>query len=315
MHPEDPQTLYFGTYRVWKTTNRGTSWNAVSGDLTHSLASSGFSTITTLAISKLNANYLLAGTDDGRVHLSTMGGIGWSDISDGLPLRWITRVAFDPFDLNTIYATVSGFRWDEPHPYVFRSTDLGQNWEPISNNLPELPVNVIIADPGQQNRLFVGTDAGIFYTDNGGENWGSLMNGMANVPVTDLKIHHPTRTLVAGTYGNSAYRLNLDLITNTTNPVADDAIVVLKPPFPNPVSSGGNISLEYYLPKNSTCLIQVTDSHGQLLATLFSGQQNGGSHHISWNLNDQQGRSLPAGLYVVHLQSGNSKQEQKLIIQ
>lgn len=315
MHPEDPQTLYFGTYRVWKTTNRGTSWNAVSGDLTHSLASSGFSTITTIAISTLNANYLLAGTDDGRVHLSTMGGIGWTDISDGLPLRWITRVAFDPFDLNTIYATVSGFRWDEPHPYVFRSTDLGQNWEPISNNLPELPVNVIIADPGQQNRLFVGTDAGIFYTDNGGENWGSLMNGMANVPVTDLKIHHPTRTLVAGTYGNSAYRLNLDLITNTTNPVADDAIVVLKPPFPNPVSSGGNISLEYYLPKNSTCLIQVSDSRGQLLATLFSGQQNGGSHHISWNLNDQQGRSLPAGLYVVHLQSGNSKQEQKLIIQ
>jgi photosystem II stability/assembly factor-like uncharacterized protein len=213
MHPTDPQTLYFGTYRVWKTTNRGNTWTAISGDLTHNLANSGFSTLTTLAISTLNPSRILTGSDDGRVHVSTNGGSNWTDISAGLPLRWITRVAFDPFEVNTIYATVSGFRWDEAHPYVFRSSDLGQTWESISGNLPELPVNVIVADPGVQNRLIVGTDVGIYYTENGGQHWWGLSQGIPNAPVTDLKIHHPTRNLVAGTYGCSAYRLNLDAIS------------------------------------------------------------------------------------------------------
>jgi hypothetical protein len=135
------------------------------------------------------------------------------------------------------------------------------------------------------------------------------------VPVTDLKIHHPTRTIVAGTYGNSAYRLNLDLITAIESPTVDNAIGVLKPPFPNPAFSGKNSTLEYYLAKNSPCLIQVRDSRGQLIATLFSGQQHAGSHKIDWNVTDQQGRQLPAGLYLVHMESGNLKQVHKLIIQ
>lgn len=216
MHPTNPQILYFGTYRVWRTTNRGNSWTVISGDLTHNLVGSGFSTITTIAISSLNPNRLLTGSDDGRVHVTADGGLSWADISAGLPVRWITRVAFDPFDANTIYATVSGFRWDEPHPYVFRSTNLGQSWLSIGGNLPELPVNVIIADPGVQNRLFVGTDVGIFYTENAGQQWFSLMQGIPNVPVTDLKIHQPSRTLVAGTYGCSAYRLDLESLTSQT---------------------------------------------------------------------------------------------------
>ncbi len=213
MHPTEPQTLYFGTYRVWRTTNRGNTWTAISGDLTHNIVGSGFSTLTTLAISSLNPNRILAGSDDGRVHFTANAGLNWADISSGLPVRWITRVAFDPFDVNTFYVTVSGFRWDEPHPYVFRTTNQGLTWQSIGGNLPELPVNVVVADPQVQNRLFVGTDVGIYYTENGGQQWWGLSQGIPNVPVTDLKIHQPTRSLVAGTYGCSAYRINLETLS------------------------------------------------------------------------------------------------------
>ncbi len=314
MHPEDPQILYFGTYRIWKTTNRGSNWTAVSGDLTHNLALSGFSTISTMAISSLNPNYILAGSDDGRVHISTSGGFGWTDISEGLPLRWITRVAFDPFDINTIYVTVSGFRWDEAHPYVFRSTDLGQNWEPISSNLPELPVNVIVADPGQEGRLIVGTDAGIFYTDNNGENWGSLMHGLPNVPVTDLKIHQPTRTLVAGTYGCSAYRLNLDLITGLSSPLYTANQAILSDPYPNPISANEKLKVEWYLPTAGQCKLQLFDLSGQVVAEINTGHMQSGHHLIHLDLQNTGRVALVPGVYILRLLFDGHSLEKRVVV-
>lgn len=318
MHPTDPQTLYFGTYRVWKTTNRGNTWTAISGDLTYNLVNSGFSTISTLAISSLNPNYLLAGSDDGRVHITTNGGMNWADISSGLPVRWITRVAFDPFDANTIYATVSGFRWDEPHPYVFRSSNLGQDWQSISGNLPDLPVNVIIADPGVQQRIFVGTDAGIFYTENGGEAWWGLSQGIPNVPVTDLKIHQPTRTIIAGTYGCSAYKLNLDMLTGLdkiaahvrTNPIA------LTAPKPNPysISSQSGLEIVFYLATESDINLEIYSLGGVLIANLKSGILRGGSHSIKWDVVPDYGKPIIPGVYIISLRTPSGSVNQKLVV-
>ncbi|PKP16241.1 MAG: hypothetical protein CVU06_15005, partial [Bacteroidetes bacterium HGW-Bacteroidetes-22] len=276
LHPENPEILYFGTYRVWKSTDGGNTWMHVSGDLTRNLSESGYSTLSTLAISPLAPEFVIAGSDDGKVHISLNDGDTWNDISSGLPNRWITRVAFDPFDQNTVYATVSGFRSDVPHPYVFRSTDLGQNWQPISNNLPELPVNVIVCDPDKAGRLIVGSEAGMFYTENYGEVWAGLQVGMPNVPVYDLKIHAPTRTLVAGTYGCSAWKLNLDLITSV-NPMpghGNKSGLVLKSVYPNPVRSLATI--EFYLAQSANCLLSVTDLKGKETGVLFSKRMPGG---------------------------------------
>ncbi|MBI9038381.1 MAG: hypothetical protein JEY97_09635 [Bacteroidales bacterium] len=209
MHPVNPEILYFGTYRVWKTTNGGNSWNSVSSDLTKG-GSNTFHTLTALAISPIDPEIVLAGSGDAKVHVSTNGGGGWDDISEGLPDRWITRVACDPNDVNTIYATVSGFRWDEPQAHVFKSTNLGQDWIDISGNLPDMPVNIIKIDPEYSGRYFIGTDAGIFFTTNGGESWESMNQGLPNVPVTCMEIDNNTRTLLIGTYGISCYKINLD---------------------------------------------------------------------------------------------------------
>lgn len=281
MDPVNPQTLYFGSYRVWKSNNGGNSWTIVSVDLTKGI-DQYFHTITTIAVSPVNPDIVVVGTGDGLVHVSTASGGEWENVTEGLPDRWVTKVVCDPVDENTIYATISGFRWDEPLAHVFKSTDLGQNWESISGNLPEIPMNDIVLDPDYQDHIFVGSDAGVFYTKDGGENWNSLNEGIYNVPVMAMKIHNPSRTLVIGTYGVSAYKLNLDdLITHLDeqNEVSGNFTV-----YPNPFSQSINI----YGPVELVDDFKLFDANGR---QIMSGNK--------LKLNDLP--DLPTGIYYLHL--------------
>jgi len=165
-HVQDPtavDTRYFGTNRLYRNVGN-TSWTAISGDLTggpHQNQSGQVrGTLTSIGVSPLDGAVLWTGSDDGHVNVSTSGGSFWTDVSDGLPERWVTSVRCDPFDRETAYVTVSGFRWHEPLPHVFRTTDLGQSWQPIAGNLPEAPVNDLLAHPTQAGRLFVATGLG-----------------------------------------------------------------------------------------------------------------------------------------------------------
>ncbi|MFK5855318.1 MAG: hypothetical protein QM503_04240 [Bacteroidota bacterium] len=206
--PGNDQVVYFGTHRVWKSTNNGSGWVAVSADLTDG-GSSNFNTLTTLAVSDLNEEYVLAGSADGNVHISLNAGSSWDLISEELPDRWITRVAFDPIDEETIYVTISGFRWDEPLPHVFMSTNLGESWIEISGDLPEIPVNAIVINPLNNQNIIVGTDAGVYLTHNGGDNWENMSGNMPQTPVVALRINPLTNMIYAATYGNSIYKVDL----------------------------------------------------------------------------------------------------------
>jgi photosystem II stability/assembly factor-like uncharacterized protein len=206
--PGNEQVGYFGTYRVWKSLNNGSSWTDVSDDLTNG-GQYGYNTLTTLAVSELNENYVLAGSDDGNVHISLNAGVEWNSISAGLPDRWITSVAFDPIDEETIYVTISGFRWDEALPHVYKSTDLGENWMEISGDLPEIPVNDIVINPMNNEELIVGTDGGTYITHNAGTNWENMSGNMPQTPVVALRINPTTNWLYAATYGNSVYKVDL----------------------------------------------------------------------------------------------------------
>lgn len=207
--PGNDQIAYFGTHRVWKSTNDGSNWTAVSSDLTDG-GNSSYNTLTTLAVSSVNENYVLAGSADGNVHISINAGSSWEFISSNLPDRWITRVAFDPIDEETIYVTVSGFRWDEPLPHVFKSTDLGENWIDISGDLPEIPVNDIVINTINNENIIVGTDAGVFLTHDGGDNWENMTGNMPQTAVVALRINPSNNMIYAATYGNSVYKVNLN---------------------------------------------------------------------------------------------------------
>jgi len=301
MHPISPETLYFGTYRVWKTTNSGDYWQDVSTDLTDGDTGTSYHTISTIAINPNFPNIVLAGTDDGNVHVSDNDGLSWTDVSDGLPDRWITRVAGDPFDMNTIYVTVSGFRWDEDYPHVFKSEDLGQNWIDISSNLPQIPINCIVLDPDVPDRIFVGSDAGVFITENGGNEWESFSEGIPNVPVIDMLIHNPTRTLLIGTYGCSAYKLDLDdLNTDVDQNVVNLEVNSLKN-YPNPFNPQTTISFNIST-SLSKAVIQIYNIKGQVVRTLqIDNPEKNTDNEIVWNGNNNNGEKVASGTYFYKL--------------
>ncbi len=304
--PVEHETLYFGTYRIWKTTDGGDDWNTISGDLTKG-GSGGFHTITTIAVSEVNNNIIVVGSADGRVHITENDGSTWNDISAGLPNRWITRVATDPLDENTIYATVSGFRWGEPLPHVYKSTDLGQNWIDISGNLPELPVNVIAIDPENTERIFVGTDAGVFYTEDGGQNWESLKGNIPNAPIVGMDLHNPTRTLIIGTYGISAYRFDLDQLVDVTESIASGNELNVKC-YPNPFTYKTNISFEIDEPR--FVKIDVYDLAGKQINSLLNRKLNSGSYNFQWNAHKN---NLSYGSYIIKVRAGNETSVTKVI--
>jgi photosystem II stability/assembly factor-like uncharacterized protein len=211
MDPSNHNVLYYGSHRIYKTTNGAVSWTTVSGDLTdgNDPGNLSFGTITTIDVALSNTQTIYAGTDDANVWVSKNGGGSWTRIDSGLPNRWVTRVAVDPRVDSVAYATFSGYRESDPLPHIFRTTDYGQTWIPINGNLPDSPINDVVPDPEDSSTLYVATDVGVFFTTNLGTDWVPLGAGMPIVPVLDLSFHLPTRTLVAATHGRSMFKINL----------------------------------------------------------------------------------------------------------
>ncbi len=208
--PSNPEILYYGANRLYKTTNRASNWTAISTDLTNGAGVNlTYGTITTISVSPVDPEIVYVGTDDGNVWVSATNGMGWEYLSVDLPSMWVTRVAADPIEENTAYVTFSGYRWDEFLPHIFRTTDKGQSWEDISSNLPESPINDVIVDPENNSTLYIASDVGVYFTEDLGENWEMMGSNLPNVPVLDLTLHNDTRTLVAATYGRSMYTYDL----------------------------------------------------------------------------------------------------------
>jgi photosystem II stability/assembly factor-like uncharacterized protein len=316
MDPITPETLYFGTYRVWKSTNAGENWNPVSDDLTDGDDGSSYHTITTLAVSPVSTDIVVAGTDDGNVHLTLDGGGMWNDVTAGLPDRWITRVAADPFDIGTIYVTVSGFRWDEEVAHVYKSIDFGMSWESISSNLPDIPVNCIALDPNIPNRIFVGTDSGIFFTETGGEYWESISSGMPNVPITDIKIHNDTRFLYVGTYGCSSYKIDID--TQFTDVQSENVIKPvgnLKQNYPNPFVLSGterasSTAISYEIHKKDVTKAEITvyNIKGRKIKVLGNLLNK---NSVVWDGTDEHGQIVSSGVYLYKLSIDNETTDVK----
>lgn len=313
MDPEESTVLFAGTFRVWRSDLSGSDWYPISEDLTKGPDGSGWHTISTLAVSPVDRNIVLAGTDDGRVHVATDGGFTWTNITAGLPDRYVTRVAADPTDANTIYVTLSGFRWDEPIPYVFRSTDLGATWQDISGNLPQLPVNAIAIDP-ENGTIIVGTDAGVFFTQDAGANWYALAEGIPNVPVVTLKIHEPTRSLLAGTYGRSAYKISLDDVH--VGMKESEAVQMNLDVSPSlfMTNSTTRMKISYSTPGNGTVELSILDLKGNVVRRLRSSRESAGKHEASWNGTLEGGRVPTNGIYFCRLTTPAGTLQKKVML-
>ncbi|MBN3036704.1 MAG: hypothetical protein JW861_14055, partial [Bacteroidales bacterium] len=271
--PQDPAILYYGSNKVYRTTNHALSWSAVSPDLSSGPAPSNlvYGTITTLAVSPADPDIIWAGTDDSNVWVTLDGGGTWQHVSGILPQRWVTRVAACPLDALTAFVTFSGYRYDEFLPHIFRTTDAGQTWSDISGDLPESPVNDIIPDPSDVNTLYAATDMGVYVTRDLGQSWQMLGSNLPLVPVCDLTLHQPTRKLVAGTYGRSMYTYDLfqDTVTTgtTTLPVHTDATLDA---WPNPCRDVLNVKCAATHP--SHWIVDIISQSGERTAVLYDGE-------------------------------------------
>jgi len=210
-------TLYYAAHKVFKSIDRGDSWTCISPDLTtnpgpEKQGNVPHGTITMLSESQLKQGLIYAGTDDGNVQVTTDDGKNWKLVNAGLPPKWVSRVIASQHETGTVFVSLTGFREDDFNPYLFMSEDFGTKWISISGNLPSEGINVIREDPRNKNILYVGTDLGVYVTQDRGITWHSLCNSLPTTPVHDMVIHPRDHELVIGTHGRSCFVLDVKSI-------------------------------------------------------------------------------------------------------
>jgi photosystem II stability/assembly factor-like uncharacterized protein len=308
MDPNNNNILYYGTDYLYRTTNSAGNWTKVSPQLTDYTSGSRLGTITTIAVAPTNSDVIYVGTDDSHVWVSSDNGSTWIEISDGLPIRWVSRVAVDPANENIVYVTFNGLKWKDPQPHVFRSTDKGTTWSDISSNLPDAPVDAFAVDPVEPSRLYLGNDVGMYVSFNSGQSWWVLGEGLPVLPIGDIEIHPTTRELVAGTYGRSMYKIDLNLIP--ANIESSEPVVSgfhLEQNYPNPFNPSTKI--KYTIAQTTNVVLKVFDILGNEITTLVNEEKPAGNYGVDFKATD-----LASGIYLYKLIANEFSETKKMIL-
>jgi hypothetical protein len=297
--PVDLHVLYFASNVLFKTTDGGNNWQTISPDLTRESpdvpesvgtlvpkgADKSRGVIYALAPSFKTANTLWAGTDDGQLWITRDGGKNWSNITPKELTAWskVTQISASHFDDDTAYASVSRFRINDTHPYIYRTHDGGKSWSLITAGLPDFgPVDTVREDPVRKGLLFAGTENAVWVSFDDGDHWQSLQLNLPHTSMRDLWIHE--NDLIVATHGRSfwilddiaplreasaaianaahlftpapVYRIQRDTYTDTPPP----------PDEPAAANPPDGALLDYFLPSAaSTVTIEILDSPGHLV--------------------------------------------------
>ena len=225
--PHDPNVLYAAGNVLFKTTNEGQSWEAISGDLTRNdkskQASSGgpitkdntsieyYCTIFTGAESTLKAGLIWIGSDDGLVQVTQDGGKTWANVTPKDLPEWsrINSIEPSPHDPATAYFAATKYQLDDFEPLLYKTTDYGKSWTKIINGIPAGSfTRVIREDPNRRNLLVAGTEFALYVSFDGGRNWQSMQLNLPVVPVTDMAFHKRDKELVVATQGRAFWILD-----------------------------------------------------------------------------------------------------------
>lgn len=303
--PHDPKVIYHGGNALFKSTDGGQSWTAISPDLTRNDKSkeqwSGgpitgdntgvetYCTIFVVAESPVQKGLIWAGTDDGLVHVTQNGGANWKNVTGAMPgfPEWGTVSMIEPshFDAGTACVVVDAHRLDDMRPYLYKTTDFGQSWKRLDGNLPQdIYLHAVREDPARRGMLYLGTERGVAFTKDDGATWNSLKLNLPTVAVHDLQVKD--NRLVLATHGRSMWIFDdLLAVRELSSKVTDTSTALVGAPdairwryngehrgrwsADNPPSGA---FIYYWLkekPKGDVT-IEILDPHGAVVDTLSS---------------------------------------------
>jgi photosystem II stability/assembly factor-like uncharacterized protein len=231
--PHNPKRLYFAANKVFKSDDRGNTWEVISEDLTQKLdrnklkvmgttwgpdavafhkSTSIYGNLVAIDESPLKAGLLYLGTDDGLIQKTEDDGGSWTKYSSftGVPAgTYVNVIKADLYDENTVYAGFNNHKNGDFKPYLLKSTDKGKTWTSIAGNLPERgSVFTIAQDHVNKDLLFVGTEFGVFVTLDGGNKWMQIKGGLPTIAIRDLEIQRREDDLVLASFGRGFYVLD-----------------------------------------------------------------------------------------------------------
>lgn len=210
----NPDILYMGSHKLYRSMNKGDQFEQISQDLTNGKKPGDvpFGSLTTISESPFRFGLIYTGSDDGTASMTKDGGYTWTRLKlpQGL---YVSRMLASRHFENRVYATLNGYRDDHFEAYVYVSDDRGNTWKRIGTDLPLEPVNVIREDPKNAEILYVGTDGGAYASIDGGKFFKPFTNGLPKaIPVHDIAIQDRENEIILGTHGRSLFIGKLDLV-------------------------------------------------------------------------------------------------------
>ncbi|HEY6765078.1 MAG TPA: hypothetical protein VI386_09915 [Candidatus Sulfotelmatobacter sp.] len=254
----DPNTLYHAAERLFKTTDSGVHWQAISPDLTRNdkskqqvsggsitLDDSGteyYDTIFALAESPVLKGLLWVGTDDGLIQLTRDEGKTWSNVTPKELPEWsrISQVEASPYDAGTAYIAVDLHQFDDLRPYIYKTVDFGMSWTKIANGIPDRTfVRSVREDPKRRGLLYAGTEEGIYVSFNDGGDWRPLKLNLPTTPVHDLIVKD--NDLVVATHGRAFWILDdLTPLRQYSDDIAQKDVFLYQPATAYRIQAGAS---------------------------------------------------------------------------
>jgi len=330
--PNDPNTVYTGGNVIFRSRDKGYSWEEISPDLTTNdkskQASSGgeiyqdntaaefHTTILTIAESPKQKDVIWAGTDDGNIQVTTDGGKNWTNVKNnikGLPaFAWVGKIHASEHDAGTAFVAVDQHRLDDFTPHAYMTTNFGKTWTDISAGLPQDDYVIVVRqDPHNPDLLFVGMEHGIFASWDKGKSWTRINVNLPPVSVRDLRVQARDRDLVIGTHGRGAWILDdirpLEEMGNATSKAAHvfpvrDAILWH---YSDQMENLGDRTytaknpeygayINFYLQKdpNGPVEINISDNSGKQIQIIKDTLSKAGINRIVWNLRSKGATAL-----------------------
>jgi photosystem II stability/assembly factor-like uncharacterized protein len=326
--PHDRNRIYVGSQHVHQTTDGGQSWQEISPDLTlndksRQRSSGGLTpdnigveyagVVFAIAESPKQAGLIWAGTNDGLVQITRDGGKTWTNVTKNIPNLppWGTVANIEPsrYDNGTAYIAVDFHQVNNRDPFVFRTSDYGATWKPITNGIPHSMLSYahcVREDPVRRGLLYLGTENGVYVSFDDGDNWQALQMNLPHAPVYWLVVQDHFSDLVIATYGRGFWILDdLTPLRELTPQAlsADAQLFAPRPAYrfraitseagsPEDPTVGQNApygaSINYHLkaaPEGSVT-VTIADSKGQVVRTINNAPKAAGLNRVYWNLRD-----------------------------